>query len=193
VLRGLVVVVGLVVVLGVVAELVVPGLVEDGIEETVRERTDDRAQVEAHATGTPFVPRLLLDGVVERVDVTLQEVAGRELTSSTVSMSAEGLQLDRRALLRGEVVLTGIDVGQVLLELDQDELVESLDLPVDIDPRALEIAGGALEFAGRQILDLAVPPGLLPCAPEVAVETPDIRLSCTFDELPDMFRGEAAR
>jgi hypothetical protein len=193
VLRGVVVVVGLVVVLGVVAELAAPGLVEDGIEETVRARTDGRAEVEASAAGSPFVPRLLLDGVVERIDVTLQEVAGRELTSATVAMSAEGIRLDRGALARGEVVITDVEAGQVMLELDQDELIDALDLPFELDPRALEVAGGALEVAGRQVVDLAVPPGLLPCAPELAVDSPDIRFSCTFDELPDMLRGEMDR
>ena len=187
-LRGLVVGVGLVVVAGVVAELTVPGLVEDGIEETVRTRTDDRVQVEAQVAGSPLVPRLLLDGEVEQVEVTLAEVDGRELRSATASLSARDIRVDRAALVRGEVEVTDLDVGQVVLELDPQELAEAFDLPVDLDPRALELAGDALELAGRQVLDLIVPTGQLPCDPQLAVESADIRFSCTFDELPDMLQ-----
>lgn len=187
-LRGLVVVGGLVLVVGVVAELAAPRLVEAGIEETVRSHTDDAARVEARAAGSPFLPRLLLDGVVERVEVTLTELGGQQLAVGTVSLTADGIQLDRAAMYRGEVEVTAIDTGTVTLLLDEAELSDALGVPIDLDPRVVELAGTALEIAGRGVLDVPLDAEVMPCTPELEVEPPYVRLSCTFDEIPGVLR-----
>ncbi len=185
-LRGVVVIGGILLVAGVIAELVAPGLVEDRIEETVRARTDDQARVDAYVAGSPFLPRLVLDGELERIEVTLEEVAGRQLVVGTVALSADRIELDRGALARGEVEITGIDTGRVTVLVDQEELSRALG--VELDPGAMELAGRALEVAGRRALELPLEE-VMPCQPDLDVDPPDIRLHCTFDEVPEVLRS----
>lgn len=188
-LRGLLMVAGLGLAVGVAGELVAPGLVEARIEDTVRAHTDEQAAVEAHASGRPFLPRLLLDGRVEGVEVTLREVAGAELTIGTAAVGAEGIHLDRGAMYRGEVRITEVERGTATILIDQAELAEGLGGPVDLDPELVELAGSALRVAGTTVLDVPVDTQLMPCSPDLEVDPPQLRLRCTFAGVPGLLRS----
>lgn len=188
-LRGLVALGGLVAVVGLAAELVAPGVVEAGIEQTVRDRTDETTRVEARTEGRPFLPRLLLDGEVEQIDLELHEVAGYELSTAAVFLRGEGLELDRAAMYRGDVELTGIETGSVEIELHEDELTELAGSPVELDPQLVDLAGSALEVAGSRVLEIPVDSDLVPCSPQLEIDPPLLRLSCTFEGVPGVLRA----
>lgn len=187
-LRGLVALGGLVAAAGLAAEVIAPGVVEAGIEQTVRDRTDETTRVEARTGGRPFLPPLLLDGEVERIDIELDEVAGYELRTATVSLRGEGIQLDRAAMYRGDVEITGLETGSVAIELHEEELAELAGSPVELDPQLVEFAGSALEVAGSTVLEVPVDSDLMPCSPQLEVDPPLLRLSCTFEGVPGVLR-----
>lgn len=192
-LRGLVVVAGLGLAVGVVAELMAPGVVEAGIEDTVRARTGEQAQVEAEASGSPFLPGLLLDGRIEQVEITLRELAGHGLAIGTASIRVESIHLDRAAMYRGDVRITDVDRGEVVIVVDEREIADTLGSPVELDPELVELVGTALEVAGTTVLDLPVDRDLMPCEPDLEVDPPHVRLSCAFEGIPGVLRtaGEA--
>jgi hypothetical protein len=176
----------LIVVAGVVAELALPAFVEAGVERTVEERTSGEARVEADAGDFPFLPGLVLDGVVDRLDVTLREVGGQEVTIGTVRMGLEGIEVDRSRLLSGSVEVVGLASGHVLIEVEEADISDALGVPVDVDPAMIDLAGRALEVVapGRGALQVPVPKDLLPCTPEMEVVDTVVRLTCAFDEVP---------
>jgi hypothetical protein len=176
----------LVVVAAVVAELALPAFVEARVERIVDEHTSGDARVDADAGDFPFLPGLLMDGVVDRLDVTLREVGGQEITIGRVTMGLEGIEVDRSRLLAGAVEVVGIASGHVLVEVEEDAISEALGVPVDLDPAMVDLAGRALEVVapGGPSLQLPVPENLLPCTPDVEVVDGVARLSCEFDEVP---------
>lgn len=177
-------------VVGVVAELVAPGLVEAGIEETVRSNTREVAHVEARATGSPFLPGLLLAGEIERIEITLRELVGQQLDIGTVSLRADGIRLDRGAMYRGDVEVDDIDRGRVVVELEEQELSQLLGAPVALDGGLVDLVDGALEVAAAGVgpRRVPVPDELLPCTPDLDVAPPYVRLSCTFAGVPGVLR-----
>jgi hypothetical protein len=187
--RGLIVAAGLLAVVAVVGELAAPGLVEAGVEETVRANTRDVAHVKAHTSGSPFLPALLLRGHIEHLDVTLREVAGAQLPIGTVTLQIDGIHLDRGAMYRGEVDIDELERGTVVVELEEQELAALLGVPVDLDSDLVEQVGGAVQVAAAGVGErIPVPDELLPCAPDLDVDPPYVRLSCTFDEVPGVLR-----
>lgn len=187
-LRGLVMVGGLVLIVGVAGELATPGMIEAGIEDTVRSHTDEHARVEADASGSPFLPGLLLEGRVEQVEVTLREIAGHELAIGTAAIGAEGIHLDRAAMYRGDVRITDVERGTATIIIDQAELSDAMGAPVDLDPALVDLAGTALEVAGTPVFDIPVDTPLMPCAPDLEVDAPHVRLSCTFAGIPGVLQ-----
>ena len=189
-MRGLIVAAGLLAVVAVVGELAAPGLVEAGVEETVRANTRDVAHVKAHTSGSPFLPALLLRGHIEHLDVTLREVAGAQLPIGTVALQIDGIHLDRGAMYRGEVEIDELEQGTVVVELEERELAALLGVPIDLESDLVEQVGGAVQVAAAGVGErIPVPEELLPCAPDLDVDPPYVRLSCTFDEVPGVLRA----
>lgn len=172
----------------IAAELLAPRLVADRVEERVRERTDETAEVSADAGAFPFLPDLLLDGVMDHLTVTLEEVGGQQLTFASVTFGLEGIHLDRDALFEGEVDIERIDTGLVEVEIDQAAVSESLGSPVDLDPAMAELRERTLVLApeGAPGLDVAVPEELLPCTPQMEDAGDRLRLFCTIDQVPSV-------
>lgn len=170
----------------VVAELALPAFIEARVERTVEEHTSGDARVDADAGDFPFLPGLLSDGVVDRLDVTLSEVGGQAITISRVTMGLEGIEVDRSRLLAGAVEVVGIASGHVLVEVEEQAISDALGVPVDLDPAMIDLAGRALEVVapGGPSLQLPVPEEMLPCAPDIEVVDGVARLSCEFDEVP---------
>lgn len=168
--------------LAAAAEVMAPRLVEDRVEQRVRENSREAAAVEADAGTFPFVPRLLMDTEVRRLAVTLTEIAGQELTLTAVTYELEGIHLDRDALFEGEVEVTDIDTGTATLTISREELAAVADVvpdEVEVDGRTISLAPAGV--AGPQ---MAVPPELLPCEPQAETSEEELRLSCVFQEVP---------
>lgn len=191
--------IGLVVLVGVAAlvvELIAPQLAASSIEDHVRTQTDDVVGVSAEVGSFPVVTRLLATGRVQRLAVALDEVAAQQLTFASVHLELHGVELDRDALLNGDVRVRGMRGGQATAVLDGNALTEALGVPVRVeDDRVfVEVAGTEvqvpLESQGRT---LALPPGLpditlpdlLSCTDvRTALEDGRVQLSCTLEEVP---------
>jgi hypothetical protein len=187
--RGLIVAAGLLAVVAVVGELAAPGLVEAGVEETVRANTRDVAHVKAHTSGSPFLPGLLLRGHVEHLEITLREVGGAPLPIGTVALQVDGIHLDVGAMYRGEIEVDDVEQGTVMIELEEQELSALLGVPVDLDSDLVEHVSGAVQVAAAGAGErIPVPEELLPCAPDLDVDPPYVRLSCTFDGVPGVLK-----
>lgn len=184
----LVIVVLLIGILAGVGELVAPRLVEARVEEQVRARTDGAAAVRADAGSFPFLPRLLLDGRVRSLSVTLEEVTGYEVPFATVTLGLEGIHLDREELLRGEVEVTDVDAGLAVVEIEQAVLAGTLDVAFDLAPDTVEVRGRSLVLApaGGAAFEVAIPEAFMPCAPELELDDPLVRLSCALEEVPSV-------
>jgi hypothetical protein len=191
--RGLIVAAGLLAVVALVGELAAPGLVEAGIEETVRANTRDVAHVNARTSGSPFLPGLLLRGHVDSLEITLREVAGTQLPIGTVSLRVDGIHLDRGAMYRGDIEVDDVEQGAVVVEFEEQELSALLGVPVDLDSDLLEHVSGAVQVAAAGLGErIPVPEELFPCAPDLDIDPPYARLSCTFDEVPGVLRAAMA-
>lgn len=182
--------------LGLAVELFAPRLVADAIEDHVRDQTEEGVGVSAEVGKFPVVTRLLVTGRVPRVSVTLDEVAGQELTFASVRLQLRGVELAREALIGGDVRVRGMRSGQATAMLDANALSQALGVPVRIeDERVLVEAAGTevavpLDFAGDTLtLPAGLPavtlPDLLSCGEVSATVRPNrIRLTCTLDGVP---------
>lgn len=179
---------GLLVLVGLVAEVAAPPLVEARVEDVVHERTEGATTVRADAGRFPFVPGLLLNGVVDHLTITLEEVRGQAVPLSTVAFTLRGIHLRRPALLRGEVEVTGLDAGTVLVEVERRRLARAAGVPVELDPALVELTDRVLRVgvAGGPTVEVPVPEPLLPCTPDVEVTDDHVRLRCRLGEVPDV-------
>lgn len=170
-----------VVALGATAEWAAPRLVADRVEQRVNDNLGGAASVEADAGTFPFVPRLVADNRVRRVTVTLDELAGQELTFGSVAVELHGIALDREQLFSGDVEVTAIDSGTAIVTVD-DSALDALGqfLPGDVDPS--QLATGQ----GLESLSLPLPDRLIPCAPQARDADEGLRLSCEFQQVPSV-------
>lgn len=187
----------------VAAEIATPPFVEARIEEQVRTRTRELADVEADVDSFPLLTRTLVTGRVSRLSVDLREVLHQELRITSVRLLLHGLELDRGALLQGEARVRDIERGEVTLELSGDALTAALGVPIEVRRGAavvqragealgvdLAVEGGALLLRGPAGLSLRAPlPGdLMPCAPAVEVLADRILLTCSFEGVPPLLQ-----
>lgn len=176
--------VGVVVVLAVLAlgvELAAPLLAASRIEQNVRERMDGAAEVSADVGTFPLVTRLVATERLRRLELTLDEVAGQQLTVARVRFDLHGLRLDRDALLRGDVRVTGMRGGTVTAELAADVLSEALGVPVDA------IVGEG-QSASLPVGTLPVDDELLPCEPQASRDGDRVILTCGLTDVPALLR-----
>lgn len=191
--------IGLLLVVAVLAlaiELIAPRLAASSIEDHVRAQTEGAAGVSADVGTFPVVTRLLATERVRRLGVTFDELAGQQLTFASVRLELRGVQLDREALLAGDVRVRGMQGGQATATLDADALSQGVGAPVRIEGERVfvEVAGTEVEvptvIQGRALaLPAGLPaitlPDLVPCT-DIAAAAQDgrIQLSCTLDDVP---------
>jgi hypothetical protein len=165
-------------VLWVVGELAVVSFAQTKVEEGVAERVDGEASVSADISSFPLATRVLASGVVKKMSVTLDEVRHQRLTFSDITITAEGIEVDRSAILRQEVKILAIDRGEAVARIHAGAL----------PPVARRVIGQS-RIAQRLLiigpLTFQLPREVLPCDPEVTVEGEDLVLRCSFDEVPD--------
>lgn len=186
----------LVVLLALAVELVAPQLAASSIEDHVRSQTEGVVGVSADVGPFPVVTRLLATERVQRLSVTLDEVAAQQLTFTSVQLELRGVELDRNELLDGNVRVRGMQGGRATAHLDGNALTEALGVPVRVEDDRLftEVAGQEIEVPlATQDGELALPaelpdivlPDLVTCTDvTTAVEDDRIELSCTLQDVP---------
>lgn len=200
-LLTLAVVLAAIVVVG--AELVVPPRIEEVIEARVAERVPEAASVTAELTGVPIVARGLATGEVERLLVTLDEVARPEITISSVAVDVRGIEISRQALIDGEIDLERVDRAELTALITEGDLEEALPSGIDLSLRPgrveatvvgqtvgsdVTVAGGRVIFDLGPLPDASVAlpgPELFPCPLDGEVVEGAVRLSCTLEQVPD--------
>lgn len=202
--RLLVVLVVVVAVVAVAAEVVVPPRIEDAIEERVAEQVPEAGSVAAELDSFPVVARGLATGDVQRLVVTLEDVARPEVTIDRVQVEALGIEVQRRDLFDGDVDLERIEQGTLVAVVTEDALEEALAgdvVDLTLNPGRVEASvagqtvGSDVEVADGQVVfdlgplpDVAVTlpgPELFPCTLEGEVVDRAVRLGCTLERVPD--------
>ena len=202
--RFLVLIVVVAAVATVAAEVVVPPRIEEAVAKRVAAAVPEAESVRAELDSFPVVARGLASGEVQRLVVTLEEVARAELTIDQVQVEATGIEVARRALFDGEVDLERIDRGELRAVVTEADLEEAL--PVDgidltLTPGRVEAtvagqtAGSDVEVVEGQVrfdlgplpdASVALPgPDFFPCALEGEAVQGAVRLGCTLDRVPD--------
>lgn len=203
-IRFLVLLVVVAAVVVVAAEVVVPPRIEEAIAERVATRVPEAQSVRAELDGFPVVAQGLVTGEVQRLVVTLEEVARPELTIDRVEVEATGIEVARRALFDGEVDLERIEGGELTAVITEADLEEALPLEgieLTLTPgRAeatvagqsagsdVEVAEGEVRFDLGPLPDVSVPlPGrdFFPCTLEGEVVEGAVELGCTLERVPD--------
>jgi hypothetical protein len=202
--RFLVLVVVVIAVVVVAAEVVVPPRIEEAIEERVVEEVPEAATVVSELDSFPVVARGLATGEVQRLVVTLKDVARPEVTIESVEVEVLGIEVERRALFDGKVDLTRIERGTltaVVTEADLEEALPGDVVDLTLTPGRVEatlagqtvgsevdVTDGRVIFRLGPLPDVSVTlpgPAFFPCPLEGEVVSGALRLTCTLDRVPD--------
>jgi hypothetical protein len=201
------VVLGLVLVVAVVAvgaELVVPPRIEETIEARVAEEVPEATSVRADVDSFPVVARGLATGKVQRLAVSLRGVELPSVAVESVDVEALGIEIERRALLDGEVDLRRIDAGRLRAVVTEEALEDAL--PGDVVDLTLspgrveatvagqtvgtdvEVSGGRVRFDLGPLPEVSVAlpgPSFFPCTLEGEVTDGAVRLGCVLERVPE--------
>lgn len=202
--RFLVLVVVVVAVVAVAAEVVVPPRIEEAIKERVVEEVPEASTVGVELDSFPVVARGLATGEVQRLVVTLDDVARPEVTIESVEVQVLGIEVERRALFDGEVDLKRIERGTltaVVTEADLEEALPGNVVDLTLTPGRVEVTvvgqtvGSEVDVTDGRIIfrlgplpdvSVALPgPAFFPCPLDGEVLRGALRLSCTLDRVPD--------
>lgn len=187
-----------IVLLAAAVELLAPPVIEDRIEAHVRERSAGTVGVSADVGPFPVVTRLLATEKVGRLGVTLDEVAGVDVSFASVRFGLRGVALDRAALLNGNIRVRSIDAGEVTATIDVAVLSDRLGVPLRVEgdqlvvgaaeiPVPIDVVSGLLTLPGADVGGLElIDERYLPCAAPPTAELGEGRvlLSCTLEGVP---------
>jgi hypothetical protein len=188
----------------VVGDVVAKGVAERAIASEVRKRTSGVVDVDAEISSFPFLGRLLVQGKVPELALTLDEVSGHGVNVTKLDVVVRDLTLDRAALLGGKHVrikaLRSMTVTASISEATV-RAVTHADVRL-LEGRATVTAAGRTVEATPTVADghitltvasvpvpvsLPLPDaGLLPCPVEVHVVAGALELSCTATTLPEV-------
>lgn len=187
----------------VAAEVVVPSRIEESIERRVAAEVPGAALVDARLDSFPVVARGLVAGEVERLVVTLEDVALPEVDIDSVQVEVTGIEMSRRALFDGDLDLERIERGTLTALVTEGALEEALPGGVDLSltPGRAEVAiagqsvGSDVTVTDGQVrFDLGRLPGVsvalpgrdfFPCSLDGEVVDSAVRLGCTLERVPD--------
>lgn len=201
ILVGLVLVVAVV---AVAAELAVPPRIEEAIEARVAEEVPEAASVQADVDSFPVVARGLATGEVQRLAVSLRGVELPSLAIESVDVEALDIEIERRALVDGEVDLRRIGSGRLRAVVTEEALEDALpgdvvDLtlsPGRVEATVLgqtvgsdvEVSGGRVRFDLGPLPEVSVAlpgPSFFPCTLEGEVVDGAVLLGCTLERVPE--------
>ncbi len=193
----------LLVALGGVLDAVVRSVAESRLAADLRSSSSaDRVTVSLHST--PFLLRLVAAGSVAGVAVSAEQVPTGSLTLERVDVSANGVLVDRGALLFDQRLhVLSIASADITAVVTPAELSSLLGRPVEIAGGSVRVQLGgrwvtltltveqghllALDAGGARLasVDLATT-GLLPSCPlVVATEASRVTLSCHLEPVPE--------
>lgn len=154
-----------------------------------------------HIDSFPFVLRVLNDGSVERLEVSLRSVESAGVRVDEVKLTIDQLVLDRDALLDDhEIKLVEIEQATIDAWVSAEDLSRVAKVPVKIEGGQVSVTVRGKEYTGTAkvskhavlLLVDGVPPilsplpstDLLPCEPDLDVDGDRIHVACTVDEVP---------
>lgn len=186
------------------AEVVVPPRMEEAIKSRVAEGVPEAASVTAELDSFPVVGRGLATGEVQRLVVTIDEVARPEVTISSVDIDVRGIEISRQALVDRELDLERVDRAALTAIVTEDDLEEAFtrgNLDLTLRPGRVEatlagrsvgsdvtVADGRVTFDLGPLPDASVAlpgPELFPCPLDGEVVQGALRLSCVLEQVPD--------
>lgn len=184
------------------------GYASSRTEDAIGDYLAGVADVEVGIDSFPFLGRLGASGSVSRLDVRLTDVLGQAVNLAAVRFDARGVELDRGALLDGDVYVTGVREVRVAARITEAEVrrLTRADVALE-DGRATVTVAGARLGADVSVvdgtirlavaaLDLRVPlpdTGFLPCRADARVVDGALLAQCVADELPSFVAGAVTR
>jgi len=207
-MKRLVVVLAVLVVLAVVAVLglsVLDQRIRVEAELHAAERLARELPIEGtprvHIESFPFVLRVLNDGSVEQLEVSMRSLESAGVRVDEAKLTIEGLVLDRDALIDDrEIKLVAIEQATIDAWVSAEDLSRVAKLPVKIEDGEVSVTYRGKEYKGTAkvskhavlLLVDGVPPilsplpstDLLPCEPDLDIDGDRIHVACTVDEVP---------
>lgn len=180
------------------------GYASSEAEDAIGDYLAGVAEVEVDIDSFPFVGRLGVAGSVSRLEVRLTDVLGQAVNMASVRFDARGVELDRGALLGGDVYVTDVREVRVAARITEAEVRRLTRADVELgDGRATVTVAGARLGADVAVvdgtirlgvagLDLRVPlpdAGFLPCTVDARVVDGALLAHCVADELPSFIAG----
>jgi hypothetical protein len=174
---------------------------EDEARVRLAEAVPQAQRADVAISGFPFVGRILLDGSIERLSLTLHDVRESGVEVERLQLVAEDIVLDRARLLEDRV-LAVTAVGRVRVEgrVSAEMIARAAGVPVHLKKGKASVTvngqtfEASISFAGNVVMVWVVdfPPlivpfpvhEILPCQPEVRVADEYIELACSATKLP---------
>lgn len=207
-MKRLVVVLAVLFVLAIVAALglsVLDQRIRVEAEQHAAERLARELPIEGtpqvHIESFPFVLRVLNDGSVEQLEVSMRSLESTGVRVDEAKLTIEGLVLDRDALLDDhEIKLVKIEQARIDAWVSAEDLSSVAKVPVKIEHGEVSVTYRGKEYKGTAkvskhavlLLVDGVPPilsplpstDLLPCEPDLDIDGDRIHVACTVDEVP---------
>lgn len=162
------------------------------------------AGVDVDIDSFPFTAQLLATGEVPRLDLRVERLSGRSLELTDTLVRLEGVVIDKSRLTSGKAEVKSIERGTVALTIEASALASLVPDEVDLvleggrlqaSFRGREVAAATVEISEEGALELTIPPlpvvsivlpgrTLFPCRPNAELVGREMRLRCSFDEVP---------
>jgi LmeA-like phospholipid-binding len=170
----------------------------------------------------PFLGRLLANGTVPEVTLSMQDIRYGVVVVSSLTVDLHSVLVDRDQLFKGHVRLLDVGQGRIEARLDATSLGRAAGVDLRIADGLIQVhkrvqgvdvnATARVTFAGNvvrvepiKVQGAAVPasalagsykiPGaeLLPCPPAVRTVPGAVILSCAVDDVPAVLVQQASR
>ena len=188
--------------LGVLLDLFAKSYTEDQIGAAITHNSSDIGYATASIDSFPFVWKLLKDGRVDHLKVSLSSLTGIDTAIDELDVQVDGLEMDKGAMLgRSHVVIRHVDGVTVTAVLSTARLRDAagkvgIDLgfgegTMTVGGVSIEVTvvGSDLVLQGASIAPIRIPipvqdVAVLPCVPTPTVTPKGVELSCHADHLP---------
>ena len=199
----LLVILAAVVALFVLGDVAAKHFAESTIADQIHGHVKGVGSVDASIHSFPFVGRLVVQGKVPRLDLTLTDVTGHGVDVARLDVDARDIELDRSALVGSQhVKIKGLDSMTVTATISEATVraltkadVRLLDgkatvtvLGKTVDATAT-VHGGSIRLvvASTPVASLPVPDSsLLPCQVALRITPGALQLACTATTLPKL-------
>ncbi len=149
----------------------------------------------------PFVPRVLLEGSVERLVVSMRSLQSQGVVVDEAKLTVDGLVLDRDQLLEARTLeVVDIQTAHIEAWMTAEALSAVAKIPVTIDDGRVSVSYAGRVYTGSVtvskhalvVMVEGMPPilsplpstDLIPCDPVLDIDGDRIHVACSVDELP---------